>query len=211
MADVAQFPVAGAGRRRNGERLGIARRFAAPPRNSGTTPTGTGKGKRMAGSWLRGAAHGCAIAGLLLACADAGAASWTIDVGGAQTVYTQATLDIAAGDTVTFVNRGGFHNVVADDASFRCAQGCDGAGGSGDPSDAAWSATVTLATPGTVGYHCEVHGAVGNGMFGTITVLAPPPPPPPAGVDTVPNNGRIALLVLAAVLLGAALFRRRTR
>jgi plastocyanin len=160
---------------------------------------------------LRGAAHACASALLLLACADAGATQWTVDVGGAQTIYTPALLEVTAGDTVTFVNRGGFHNVVADDASFRCAQGCDGAGGSGDPSDAAWSATVTLATPGTVGYHCEVHGLPGAGMFGSITVAPRQPAPPPAPLDTVPVGGRLALLSLAAALLAAALLRRRAR
>ena len=33
-------------------------------------------------------------------------------------------LEIAAGDTVTWVNIGGRHNVAATDGSFRCANGC---------------------------------------------------------------------------------------
>ena len=44
-------------------------------------------------------------------------------------------------------------------------------GGNGDPSDAQWTATVTI-TPAMaghqIGYHCEVHGSMG--MTGTIIV-----------------------------------------
>ncbi len=142
----------------------------------------------------------------------AGAANWSVDVGGAQLAYAPATLTVTAGDTVTFVNQGGFHNVVADDGSFRCAQGCDGSGGNGDASSVLWNATVTLASPGTIGYHCEIHGAPGLGMFGTITVdpaQTPPPPPRPLAVDSVPSGGTTFLLLLAgALVLGTALSRR---
>jgi hypothetical protein len=75
-------------------------------------------------------------------------------------VFTPATLTISVGDTVTFVNGGGFHNVIADDDSFT----------SGAPTFAGWSLTVPFNTPGTVGYYCGVHGTAGVGMFGTITV-----------------------------------------
>lgn len=139
------------------------------------------------------------------------AANWSVDVGGgANLTFSPATLEITAGDTVTFVNRGGFHNVAADDGSFRCAQGCDGSGGDGNASSLPWSATVTLSTPGSVGYHCEIHGVPGLGMFGTITVDPQPPPPPPSSVDSVPNGGMAFLLLLAgALVLGAALNWRR--
>ena len=43
----------------------------------------------------------------------------------------------------------------------------------GHRSAAAWSATVAFPTPGTIGYFCEVHGAPGQGMFGTINVTIP--------------------------------------
>ncbi|WP_332687528.1 FG-GAP-like repeat-containing protein, partial [Devosia sp.] len=87
--------------------------------------------------------------------------------------FSPSNLTIDAGDTVTFQNGGGFHNVVSDPGSvtmFRCANGCDGAGGNGNLSGAAWSATVTFPTPGAIGYHCEAHGSPGSGMAGTITV-----------------------------------------
>ncbi|MCC6441762.1 hypothetical protein [Dokdonella sp.] len=83
------------------------------------------------------------------------------------------------GDTVTFQNFGaspGFHNVVSNSGStqFRCANGCDGVGGgNGAPSSANWSATITLNAVETINYFCEVHGAPGQGMFGTINVAVP--------------------------------------
>ncbi len=85
--------------------------------------------------------------------------------------FSPQHLTIHAGDTVTFANQGGLHNVAADDGSFRCAEGCDGTGGDGSPSSTAWSFTMQFGQAGTVGYHCEVHGAPGSGMFGTIDVL----------------------------------------
>lgn len=87
--------------------------------------------------------------------------------------FAPQQLTIAVGDTVTFVNAGGVHNVYADDGSFRCAQGCDGEGGNGAPSGAAWSTTVAFDTPGTFGYSCQAHA--GMGMRGTITVQGTTP------------------------------------
>jgi plastocyanin len=92
--------------------------------------------------------------------------------------FEPPTLEINVGDTVTFINdpgNPGFHNARSDaDAvtEFRCANGCDGDGGNGDPDSALWSATVTFPTAGTVGYYCEVHGGDGGiGMSGVITVV----------------------------------------
>jgi plastocyanin len=79
------------------------------------------------------------------------------------------TLTIAAGDTVNFIywadsTPTGLHNVIADDASFRCARGCDGEGGDGTPVD--WNAgfgfTRTFSKPGRVPYRDEVSGARGE-------------------------------------------------
>jgi plastocyanin len=93
-------------------------------------------------------------------------------------VFDPATLEINVGDTVTFINdpdNPGFHNATSNpDAvtQFRCANGCDGTGGNGDPSGDLWTATVTFDTPGTVGYYCEIHGDPGGGgMAGVITVV----------------------------------------
>ena len=96
-------------------------------------------------------------------------------------MFTPASLTINAGDTVTFTNAGGFHNVRADDNSFRCAKGCDGDGngGNGNPSNPPWSFTKTFNTPGTIKYFCEQHGLPGGGgMAGNIIVNVVTPPPP---------------------------------
>jgi hypothetical protein len=89
-------------------------------------------------------------------------------------------LTINVGDSVLFSNAPnynsddgtfviGLHNVVADDGSFRCAVGCDGEGGDGNPSAASWYFTRTFDTPGVVRYHDEATGAAG-----VITVLTLP-------------------------------------
>lgn len=93
--------------------------------------------------------------------------------------FSPSTLSIAAGDTVTWTYAGGTapHNVRSDPTAvtqFRCANGCDNAGGNGAPSASGWTATVTFPTPGTVPFYCEIHGGPGGaGMSGTITVTTP--------------------------------------
>jgi plastocyanin len=141
------------------------------------------------------------------------AALWIVYVGGTQTVFDPSQLTIAPGDQVFFINKGGTHNVVADDNSFRCANGCDGDAnhGSGDLSSGNWVASVTFTDPGTVGYFCEAHGQPGSGMFGTIFVQAAQPAPPPASATSAtPVLGGIAsgYLVLSLILAAAMRARR---
>lgn len=91
--------------------------------------------------------------------------------------FTPAELTIAAGDSVTFRNSGGTHNVKANDNSFRCANGCDGDGQGGDGAAASniWHFSRTFPTAGTIGYYCETHGTPTSGMRGTIIVLPSTP------------------------------------
>lgn len=97
--------------------------------------------------------------------------------------FNPQSLTIAPGDTVTWTNQGSnAHNVNADDGSFRCAEGCDATGGDGSPSSAPWSVSLTFDEVGEIGYHCDLHGAAGTGMFGTITVESAD------GGDTMPIN-----------------------
>ena len=84
--------------------------------------------------------------------------------------FDPKNLTINAGDTVTWqwVSDGTMpHNVVGP--GFRCAQGCDGEGGNGNPTIASWTVTRTFTSPGTINYRCEVHAPI---MSGTITVNA---------------------------------------
>jgi len=78
---------------------------------------------------------------------------------GPDTAFHPPTLTIAVGDTVTWTNAGGTHDVRADDNSF-----------STPASGAAWTFSHTFTAAGTAGYHCTIHGAPSIGMFGTITV-----------------------------------------
>jgi len=150
---------------------------------------------------------------LLLALASsADAATFIVNVGGSKNAFNPQTVTIDVGDTVTFVNKGGDHNVNADNGSFRCARGCDGdgMGGNGNPSNANWVASVTLGTAGKVGYFCETHGMPGGGMYGTIIVQGQNPPPP--AKKPVPGGGFLLYASVAMLLaVAAALSLRRRR
>ena len=104
----------------------------------------------------------------LVAAGPAGAANVDVDV--INFSFDPATVHIQVGDSVTWTNRdiGITHNVVANDGSFRCANGCDGQpGGKGGPNSSAWSATLVFTAPGTFPYHCQIHGLA---MSGTVVV-----------------------------------------
>jgi plastocyanin len=72
------------------------------------------------------------IAALLAAAGGAAATEHTVYLGGGSDTFRPNDITIEVGETVTFHNYGGQHNVRANDNSFRCAVGCDGAGGSGN-------------------------------------------------------------------------------
>jgi plastocyanin len=89
-----------------------------------------------------------------------------------QTVTAQPTLTfspssvvINQGDTVTWNNGGGLHNVHFDDGTFDMPA---------TPSSAAWSVSNTFNSPGMFRYYCEVHGGPnGAGMSGVVWVNGP--------------------------------------
>src|SRR4051794_20439238 len=84
-------------------------------------------------------------ASLAAVTAPARAVNHTVTLSGM--AYSPSNLTIQAGDSVTWTNNGGSHNVHAEDGTFRCANGCDPVG-EGDPSGNAWSFTRTFDTPG---------------------------------------------------------------
>ena len=115
---------------------------------------------------------------LLMFAGSGWAATHTVTASNFQ--FSPSNVTINAGDTVTFTNAGGSHNVRSDDnTSFRCARGCDGDGNGGNGNVTTnWSFTRTFNTPGTIGYYCEAHGSSnGSGMAGSIIVNAVTPPP----------------------------------
>ncbi|HEX7914752.1 plastocyanin/azurin family copper-binding protein [Rudaea sp.] len=106
---------------------------------------------------------------------SATASDHQVSVGGSNDAFSPSTLTINAGDTVTFTEVSGSHNVVSDTPGlFRCANGCDGdgKGGNGNVAGNNWSVTISFPTAGTFGYYCEAHGAPGVGMYGTVRVNA---------------------------------------
>ena len=70
--------------------------------------------------------------------------------------FSPSTLHVAPGTTITITNHDGVtHTVTAGDKSFDSGQIAGGA-----------TATVTIKSPGTYAYHCDIH----NYMTGTIEV-----------------------------------------
>lgn len=149
---------------------------------------------------------------VVLGVPSAHAATYIVNVGGGQNVFSPAIINVNVGDTVAFVNKGGYHNAVADDGSFRCARGCDGdgKGGSGSASSSNWVASVKFPTARKVGYFCEIHGSPGVGMFGTVIVRAPPPPTP-VPIGTFVLTLLAGAIVLTALIAPTAHQRRRAR
>jgi plastocyanin len=120
----------------------------------------------------------CAIAALVSISPSASAIDHVVNVGQGGNVFVPSTVNATVGDTITFNNVGaspGFHNVRSDGfLTFRCANGCDGAGGDGSPSATNWTSTVTLSAAGSEVFYCEIHGGPnGAGMAGTLNVTLP--------------------------------------
>jgi plastocyanin len=92
------------------------------------------------------------------------AANATVTATGAS-IFTPRGVTVDPGDTVTWNNAGGFHNVHFDDESFVQPQ---------FPTGTAWSVSRTFTNPGTYRYYCQLHGAPnGVGMSGTVIVRSP--------------------------------------
>ena len=91
-----------------------------------------------------------------------------VTVGGVGNVFTPPELTINVGDTVTWTNAGGFHNVVSDAVD----ENGDPIFSSGPASIDAWTYQFTFNTPGSYSYVCQPHATIG--MTGTITVVETP-------------------------------------
>ena len=126
-----------------------------------------------------------AFAGAMIALAVSAsptmAANQTVTVGQTINTFTPANVSITAGDTVTWNNIAGFHNVHLDNNSFDQPA---------SPANAPWTVANTFNTTGTYRYYCEIHGGPnGAGMSGTVAVKAPYQTPltaSPLNVSLVP-------------------------
>ncbi|MEM9545507.1 MAG: lamin tail domain-containing protein, partial [Bacteroidota bacterium] len=80
-------------------------------------------------------------------------------------IFTPADITINVGETVTWVNTGGFHNVNGTTDTYPDNPESFGNGAaSGD----LWTYEFTFTIPGVYDYQCDPH--VGFGMVGTVTV-----------------------------------------
>ena len=91
-------------------------------------------------------------------------AVYNINTGGANDVFVPNSLTIDLGDTVNWVNIGGFHNVNASLSTFPS----NPVGFSNSVSSSLWTFSHVFTVSGTYNYQCDPH--VSMGMIGTITV-----------------------------------------
>jgi plastocyanin len=93
--------------------------------------------------------------------------------------FSPATVNIAVGDSVTWVNDGGTHNVRFADGSFEDPPDPASPGSSG------WTDGVSrrFDTDATLVYYCELHGSPTFGMRGTVAVSSGAAAPPPGDAD----------------------------
>jgi plastocyanin len=79
--------------------------------------------------------------------------------------FAPTSLTITQGDTVTWENLGGFHNVNGSQATYPDnPEGFINGNASGD----SWTYSFVFNTPGTYDYQCDPH--VGLGMTGQVIV-----------------------------------------
>jgi plastocyanin len=108
-------------------------------------------------------------------------AAANVTITGRDFFWSPANVTIDVGDTVTWTNAQGFHNVVIGND--------DRVNQPGFPNDPPWNPPPqrTFNEPGSFAYFCEVHPAmngtinVGGGPTPTPTPTPPPAVPPPGG------------------------------
>ncbi len=127
------------------------------------------------------------LAGLALAAVPTLGANVNVTSGGGSNTFSPKTVTVTQGDSVTWTNASGNHNVKFDDGSFEQPS---------SPSSSNWTRSRTFTAAGTFRYYCEVHGSSGgSGMSGTVVVNAPsgtttsPPPPGGGGGSSNPGGG----------------------
>jgi len=132
--------------------------------------------------------------------AASAAAQADVTIVGRDFSWTPADVTIETGDTVTWTNQQGFHNVVVGDERLNSP---------GFPEDDQWRVPPqkTFTTAGSYRYLCEVHGQ----MAGTITVTGgggeptPTPTPTPEPEPVPPPGGGSGSDTQAPTLSGVSL------
>lgn len=107
--------------------------------------------------------------------------------------FTPRTVEIRPGDSVTWTNDGGIHNVRFNDGRFTQPP---------TPRPDNWRVTRTFPDAGTFTYYCEFHSSgQGDGMAGTVVVRADAPAP----------RDNVAPALTSARMAPSTLCNRRSR
>jgi plastocyanin len=103
---------------------------------------------------------------------------------------------IPLGDSVTFTNGVGQHNVAWDAGGFPTKPNLEG-------TTSPWTFSRTFTKPGVYGFYCTVHGEPHRGMFGTVTVLlangSTPKAPTIGRVTATPGSSQVTLRFTSSV------------
>jgi plastocyanin len=130
------------------------------------------------------------LAGVAAAFAVANASASDASIAAQESSWSPSSVTIKAGESVTWTNSGGFHNVCVQKPGTT-GDTCDEFR-NGEASTTWTSAAHTFSTPGTYAFFCEIHR--GSGMTGTVTVEAtstgttPPPDTMPTDTTTTPTE-----------------------
>lgn len=117
--------------------------------------------------------------------------------------FSPANLEIEAGETVVWVNVGGFHDVNGNSSTLGEAWNNPESfalGAVNGSTDGVCLGSHTFTLPGTYNYDCSIGSHAANGMVATITVNAPPPSN--TVVDIIVNSDDHTLLEAAVIAAG---------
>ena len=127
---------------------------------------------------------------------NAGAANQMVTAEQSPNRFMPASVTVNVGETVTWHNNGGTHNVLFNDGSYEMPM---------SPAGPGWTVSRPFNTPGTFTYICREHPTT---MSGSVTVLpagtpTPAPPggnPPGGGPPTGPGAPAPTLPLLSVTL-----------
>jgi plastocyanin len=95
--------------------------------------------------------------------------------------FSPETVTVTQGESVTWTNAGGYHNVHFDDESFLQPPIVD---------QSAWTVSRTFGEPGSFTYYCDAHSFVG--MTGAVNVVAPDPGADPSATGTAAGGAPVS-------------------